>query len=94
MDLFFVNELAFIHEQMEERLREAQETYSTIVQNEFNTFERIIDHMLNKEMGNKILTIHSISNKYSQQTHSRKRTTVLEERMKRVKKQNVDPLIF
>ena len=59
----------------------------TNIQNEFTSFERRIDHVLNIEMGNNRLNnIHSISNKYNIQTQSKKRTTVLEEYMKKVKK--------
>ena len=90
MDLFvLINyELAFIYEHMNEKLREAQQTFFKIAEdmktahNQFTIFEIRIEQVLDKRLN----IIPSLSHKYSNQDHSKKHTTVLEEELKKVKK--------
>jgi hypothetical protein len=90
MDLIVVinNELVFLLEQMNKKLREAHDIFSKIAeametaQNEFTILARRIEQVLHKRVNG----IPSFLNKYSNQNHPKKYSTVLEEKMKKVKK--------
>ena len=76
MDLFVLinNELSFIHcrFQIAEDMKTAH--------NQFTIFEIRIEQVLDKRLN----IIPSLSHKYSNQDHSKKHTTVLEEELKKV----------